>query len=268
MTDADEAGARVERGVLLQVAYDGAAFHGWASQRDARTVQDTLKGALLALDPTIAEVRGTSRTDAGVHARAQMVAFDTTRDIPPRGWVLGTNQHLPDDVAVRAAREVPAGFSPRFASRGKRYEYTLSLDPVRDPLARGRAWRVGSPLDLDAVRAEAEALVGTHDFAAYRAAKDERTDTTRTVTAIGVELPDPSRVVLAFEGTAFLYNMVRIMVGTLVDIGTGRLPRGRAGEALASRDRRLSGQTAPPEGLVLARIDLDLPGEAGEPWPR
>lgn len=260
------------RGVLLTVAYDGSAFHGWASQRDARNVQDTLTGALAALDPAVTEVRGTSRTDAGVHARAQMVAFDTAKDIPARGWVLGVNQHLPEDVAVRVARPVPAGFAPRFASKKKRYEYTLALEAVRDPLASKTAWRVGAPVDVEAMRREAAALVGTHDFAAYRAARDERTETTRTVTAIEIDEPAPRvgegrRLVLGFEGTAFLYNMVRIMVGTLVDVGTGRLPRGRAGEALASRDRRLAGQTAPPGGLVLARIDLELPQGAGEPWP-
>ena len=108
-------------GVLVEVAYDGAAFSGWAAQKDVRTVEDALRGAILALDPKAEGPRGTSRTDAGVHARGQMAAFDATVTMPARGWVLALNQHLPDDVAVRRARTVPLDFAPRFASKKKRY---------------------------------------------------------------------------------------------------------------------------------------------------
>ncbi len=126
-------------GVLLEVAYDGSAFHGWASQRGVRTVEETLLGAVVAMDPRVHAVRGASRTDAGVHAEGQLAAFDTTREIPARGWVLGLNQHLPEDVAVRGARPVGPGYAPRFAARGKRYRYRVLVDPVRDPAHRARA---------------------------------------------------------------------------------------------------------------------------------
>ena len=140
-------------GVLLQVAYEGTSFNGWAAQKQGeRTIEDTLAGAIHALDPRATPPRGTSRTDAGVHAEAQMAAFDSTLDIPARGWVLAINQHLPDDVAVRSARKVPQGYHPRFSNRGKRYRYRLLLDRVRDPHSRMRAWRIGWPLDLDRLK--------------------------------------------------------------------------------------------------------------------
>jgi tRNA pseudouridine38-40 synthase len=257
------------RGVLLEVAYDGTAFHGWAAQRERRTVEETLLGAVRAIDPRVTKVRGTSRTDAGVHAEGQLVAFDTERDIPARGWVLGLNQHLPDDVAVRAARAVPPGYAPRFAARGKRYRYRVLVDPVRDPPWRTRAWRVAD-VDAAVLAREAEAAHGTHDFAAFRSAGDERDLTVRTITRLAIEpeSSDPRVLGVVVEGNAFLYNMVRILVGTLVDVARGRLAPGAVERALASRDRRDAGTTAPAHGLVLERVDVELPAEVGERWPR
>lgn len=256
------------RGVLLQVAYEGTAFHGWAAQAGVRTVEEVVLGAVAAMNPRVRAVRGTSRTDAGVHAEGQRVAFDTQRDIPPRGWVLGLNQHLPEDVSVRAACAVPPGFAPRFAARGKRYRYRVLVDPVRDPFWRTRAWRV-SELDLDAAAAEARAAVGTHDFVAFRSSGDERENTVRSLTRVALEPPSapgaPLGVVV--EGNAFLYNMVRILVGTMIDVGRGRLQPGAIERALASRDCRDAGTTAPAHGLVLERVELQLPEGSGEPWP-
>jgi tRNA pseudouridine38-40 synthase len=258
----------VTEGVLLTVAYDGTAFHGWATQPGARTVEETLRGAVLAMDPRAGCLRGASRTDAGVHADGQLVAFDATCAIPARGWALGLNQHLPDDVAVRAARAVPAGYSPRFAARGKRYRYRVLVDTLRDPLLRSRAWRVPG-VDRDAMAREALAARGTHDFAAFRGAGDVRATTTRTLQRVEVEGEgDPRVVAVVVEGDAFLYNMVRILVGTLVDVARGRLPAGAVARALEARDRRAAGTTAPAHGLVLEHVDVDLPEQVGEPWPR
>lgn len=261
--------AGLAHGVLLELAYDGGAFHGWAAQKNARTVQDALRGAVCAMDPRASAPRGTSRTDAGVHAEAQLAAFDTSRQIAPRGWVLGLNQHLPDDVAVRRARVVPPGFDPRFASRGKRYRYRYLIDAVRDPGWRARAWRVSPPVDVERLAREASSIVGTHDFAAFRAAGDQRATSVRTMSRVGIErLPEDGRVVsLVIEGDAFLYNMVRILAGTLMDVARGRLEQGAIERALAVRDRRAAGTTAPAHGLVLERIDLAVPQEAGESWP-
>jgi tRNA pseudouridine38-40 synthase len=254
-------------GVLLEVAYDGQDFHGWAAQRGARTVEEVLRGAVLAIDPRASGVRGTSRTDAGVHAEGQLVAFDATVAIPPRGWALGLNRHLPADVAVRSARAVPAGFAPRFAARGKRYRYRVLVDPIRDPTVRGRAWRVPE-LDAVAMAGEALAAVGTHDFASFRGAADQRPSSVRTLTRVDVvREADPRVVAVVVEGDAFLYNMVRILVGTMVDVGRGRLPRGALANAIERRARPSAGTTAPAHGLVLEHVDVALPEGAGERWP-
>jgi tRNA pseudouridine38-40 synthase len=255
-------------GVLLQVAYDGTDFHGWVSSPGARNVYDTVMGGIRALDPNASLPRGVSRTDAGVHAHAQMVAFDTSKRIPPRGWLLGINAHLPDDVAVRRAFPIEAGFVPRFCCKRKRYEYSILMDRVRDPAQMRFAWRVDQALDIEAMRQASQAALGTHDFAAFRSARDERTNTVRTIEQISMEPGADGRgLKITVEGPGFMYNMVRILVGTLVDIGRGRLQGTRVAEALAAKDRRLGGQTAPALGLLLARVDLELPEGTGDPWP-
>jgi tRNA pseudouridine38-40 synthase len=255
------------QGVLLEVAYDGTAFHGWATQKEGRTVEDTLRGALTAFDPRATAPRGTSRTDAGVHADAQMVAFDASREIPSRGWVLALNEHLPEDVAVRSARPVPVGFNPRFHAKGKRYRYRLVLDRVRNPRYSTRAWRVGWALDLARLEREAQAIVGEHDFGGFRSAQDPRQATVRTMTRVAVEPLEGRVVSIVIEGNAFLYNMVRILVGTLVDVGRGHLAEGTIAKTLASRDRTMAGTTAPAHGLTLEHVDLELPLGTGAAWP-
>jgi tRNA pseudouridine38-40 synthase len=254
-------------GVLLRVAYDGTAFHGWAAQSSARTVQETLGGAILAIDPRAGPLRGASRTDAGVHAEGQVAAFDTELEIPARGWTLGLNKHLPEDIAVRAARAVPPAFAPRFAARSKRYRYRVLLDKVRDPYWRTRAWRLPT-IDVAAMALEAKAAVGTHDFAGFRAANDERPNTVRNLTRVEVgRETDPRLISVIVEGNAFLYNMVRILVGTMCDVARRRLPPGAVERCIRAGDRRLAGTTAPAHGLVLEDVDVLLPEGTGDPWP-
>jgi tRNA pseudouridine38-40 synthase len=260
-------------GVLLDVAYTGTDFHGWAAQEAMRTVEGELTGAIRTMDPHASLPRGTSRTDAGVHASGQLAAFDASLAIPPRGWVLGLNQHLPNDACVRRARAVPMLFHPRFAARRKRYAYRILLDRVRDPAWHDRSWRVGWPLDTQLLRQEAASIVGTHDFRGFRNAHDARTDTVRTITRAEVieggeaNLSDPRLLVLAFEGNAFLYNMIRILAGTLVDVARGNRPEGTIRRTFASGLRCDAGMTAPAAGLTLEHIELALPAEAGDAWP-
>jgi tRNA pseudouridine38-40 synthase len=255
-----------EHGVLLTVAYDGEHFSGWAAQVGERTVEETLREAIASMDPEASAPRGVSRTDAGVHAESQMAAFDASRAIEMRGWVLGLDAALPDDVAVRAARQVPAGFDPRVASRGKRYRYRVLLDQVRDPLQRGRAWRIGYPLDLEKMAREATRAEGTHDYRAFRSARDERIHTTRTLSRVALEKENERVLGIVVEGTAFMHNMVRIIAGTLVDVARGQLAEGAVTRAITSGARADLGATAPAHGLVLEHVALDV--EGGESWPR
>ncbi len=256
-------------GVLLDVAYRGGSYSGFVVQKDTRTIEGALRIAVRALDSGASATRGVSRTDAGVHAEMQKVAFDATLEIPPRGWVLGMNQHLPPEIAVRRARVVPVDFQPRFAATWKRYRYTLLLDRVRDPAKDDRAWRVGWEMSLQKMRAICNDILGEHDFAAFRGAKDDRANTVRLVRSLVVEEDpiDPRVVTIRIEGSAFMYNMVRIIVGTLVDVARGHLSDDTFRRALGSKDRRDLGQTAPPEGLCLEHVELVLPEETGEPWP-
>jgi len=247
--------------VLLSVAYDGRDYHGFAQQPGQRTVAGELLGALRSIDPGIVEVRGASRTDRGVHARDQRVAFDPSREMPLSAWTHGAQKQLPASLSIRAAWQIEAGYNPRHHTIAKTYRYLLLADAARDPFMDGRAWRVPELLEggaIELMQAEAAVAVGQHDFAAFRGALDKRDSTVRTLSKIeltrAAEQPRVYRVDV--RGDAFMYNMVRILVGTLVDVGRRRQPPGAIARALASKDRRSAGITAPPDGLYLEHYEL------------
>ena len=247
-------------GVLLTVAYDGRRFSGWARQTNARSIAGELDGAIAAIDPKASQTRGLSRTDAGVHAREQLAVFDTDKDIGLRGWVLAISQHLPDEIAIVRATRVPPGFDARRYLTRKVYRYTVLHSSVRDPFLDGRAWRIYERLNHSELNELAQSLVGKHDFAAFRGAADTRTDTVRQIFRIEVlqAHSDERITVIEVEGDKFLYNMVRIIVGTLIDIGRERRPKDALTRALVSRDRTDLGMTAPPDGLCLERVTIDF----------
>jgi tRNA pseudouridine38-40 synthase len=253
--------------ILLTVAYDGRHFSGWAMQDGARTVAGELLGAIRQMDPSVTSVRGVSRTDAGVHAHGQLAAFVPAREIAPRGWALGLVAHLPDEISVRQAARIVDGEDPRGSTVRKRYRYLILRDAVRDPFWAGRAMRYGRPLDLELLRREADTLVGTHDFRAFRSSADTRTNTFRTIERIEVApLPGDARV-LAIDvvGNAFMHNMVRIIVGALLDVARGRLPSGTLSRVLRGGSRSDLGMTAPADGLYLEQIDHRL--ALSDVWP-
>jgi tRNA pseudouridine38-40 synthase len=254
-------------GVLLTLAYDGALFSGFARQRNARTVAGELEGAIRAIDPHASLVRAVSRTDAGVHARGQRVAFDTAKSIAPRGWVLALARELPEQISVVAVAEVEAGYDPRHHAVEKTYRYFVLQSPVRDPFAEHRAWRVYERLNHDAMRSEASALLGTHDFRAFRSSSDTRQDTVRQVlrASMRVSPGDPRCLEIEITGNRFMHRMVRIIAGTLVDVGRSRLAPGAVTRALSSGVREDLGMTAPPDGLFLEQIVLSNAG--WNPWP-
>ncbi len=262
-----DSGAPALRGVLLTVAYDGSAFSGLARQDNARSVAGEIEGAIAVVDPRATHIRAASRTDAGVHARGQVLCFDTHADIAPRGWVLALTQELPREIAIVGAARVEAGYDPRRRALRKTYRYVVLRSPVHDPFWWCRAWRVYERLNQQAMRAELEALRGEHDFRAFRSSKDQRIDTTRVITRATLEAldSDPRCLVLEVEGNRFMHRMMRIICGTLVDVGRGRVAPGAVQRALTSGDRDDLGMTAPPDGLYLERVVLDEAGN--DPWP-
>jgi tRNA pseudouridine38-40 synthase len=255
-------------GVLLWVAYDGTEFSGMAQQPNARTIAGELAGAIETMDPRASKVRQVSRTDAGVHAREQLVSFDTTREISNRGWVLGLTQQLPASIAVVGAATVPTQFDPRRHVISKTYRYRILQSKVRDPFLDRVAWRVDQRLNHDLMQQAALDLIGTHDFAAFRGAADQRPETSRRIEQAQWQLDAADSRVLNFDitGDRFLFHMVRIIVGTLVDIGRGRTNPRAVQTALASLRRNDLGMTAPPHGLELMHVELNDFGSAR--WPR
>lgn len=245
---------------LLRVAYDGTDFHGWARQPAhpagpaMRTVQGTLEDALSRLCRTEVRVRGASRTDAGVHARGQVAAFECPVPIPCANLVRALGDLLPPDVAVSDAwTEAPAPIEPRHHNDGKHYCYRIRTAPGRDPMTARYQWLLGQSLALEAMRGAASVLVGTHDFAAFRSSACQATSTERTIFEVALREHD-GLVALHVRGTAFLHNMVRIIAGTLVEVGLGRSDAARVERALGSGDRRHAGRTAPAAGLELVEV--------------
>lgn len=253
---------------FLTVAYAGGGFHGWQIQSVLRSGQGELWKALKALDPEAPMPQGTGRTDAGVHARAQGVLIHTGRSWDPYRLLAALNAHLPWDLRVMAAQVAPEGFFPRQHAVAKRYVYRLGTGPAPDPLQHGLLWHVrgAAPLDLAAMADASRALLGTHDFSTFRCAECVARTPVRTLHAIRV-LPREGGVDLVFEGDRFLMHQVRIMTGTLVDVGRGRRSVESVAEALARRNRASAGPTAPPEGLCLDQVWFESRWGIGEPSP-
>ncbi|MCO5121147.1 MAG: tRNA pseudouridine(38-40) synthase TruA [Burkholderiaceae bacterium] len=246
--------------IALTLAYDGARFDGWQTQPSGRTVQDALEASIAALAGHPVRVACAGRTDAGVHAAAQVVHFDTSAQRPLHAWVRGVNARLPDAVAVLDARVAPEGFHARYSALRRHYVYLLHCAPVAHPLLAGRAGWVFRPLDVAAMRSAAACLLGEHDFSAFRAAQCQAKSPVRTLERLAVtRLAD--LVVLEFSANAFLHHMVRNIVGALVTVGTGRQSPEWIAQLLASRDRRQGPATFSAAGLYLAGVDYD--GEIG-----
>jgi tRNA pseudouridine38-40 synthase len=240
----------------LTLEYDGAGFAGWQVQAGPlRTVQGVLEAALARIAGHRCRAVGASRTDSGVHAEAQVASVALATSLAPEALRRALNGVLPRDVAVVAAAEVGEGFHARHSARGKLYRYRIWNGASPSPLRAARSHRVFTPLDLGAMRAAAEALVGSHDFRAFQAAGSAPGPTLRTLRRLAIEGEPRAEVQLWVEGDGFLRHMVRILAGTLVEIGIGRRDPAGIAALLASRDRARAGPTAPARGLCLVRVD-------------
>lgn len=253
---------------FLTVAYAGAGFHGWQIQTSLRSGQGELWRALRAFDPEAPLPQGTGRTDAGVHARAQGVLIHTQRLWAPYRLLGALNAHLPADIRVLAVQPAPEGFFPRQHAVAKRYTYRLGLGAAADPLQAAFRWHVyqALPLDLEAMAAATAPLLGTHDFSSFRCAECVARTPVRTLHSVRVSRVEGGAE-LVFEGTSFLMHQVRIMAGTLVEVGRGRRSAESLEDVLRARDRRRAGPTAPPAGLCLEKIWYEARWGMGEPSP-
>lgn len=251
------------RRVLLTVSYKGTAYAGWQWQDNALSVQQVLEEALFQLTGERLRLTGASRTDAGVHALGQRAHFDTASRIPPDKFPFALNTLLPPDIRVLEGFSVPSDFHARFDARIKRYTYRIHNAPHASALMGDVTAHVPRPLDLSSMREGLCALPGTHDFAAFQAAGGTARTTVRTITEARLRR-EGALITLTVCGNAFLYNMVRIIAGTLVDIGMGRLDPGAFSRALQTGDRLALGVTAPARGLELTRVEYaNDPAQAG-----
>lgn len=247
----------------LDVEYDGTDFAGWQEQPGARTVQGVLEAAFLVVTGAATDVHGAGRTDAGVHAEGQVAHARVATRLDPQTLRRALNGVLPRDVAVRALVVAPDAFHARRSARSKLYRYRLWTGATRSPLRERTALWVRGPRDLAAMRAFAAALVGRHDFASFQAAGSAAGPTVRTLARCEILGAWGGDVAIELEGDGFLRHMVRNVVGTLLEVGRGRLAAAGAGALLAARDRSLAGPTAAARGLCLVRVEYgDFPAES------
>jgi tRNA pseudouridine38-40 synthase len=235
--------------LALGIEYDGTDFFGWQRLSHGRSVQGEIEAALSFVADHAVEVTCAGRTDAGVHAHCQIVHFDTHAQRSERAWTLGTNSRLARDVAVLWARPVADDFHARFGARARRYRYTILNRPVRAALAARFVTWERVPLDVEAMREAAQALIGENDFSAFRTAQCQANSPMREVREIAVARRG-EEVEIEIEANAFLHHMVRNIVGSLLPIGRGERPVEWLGELLRGRDRGAAGPTAPASGLA------------------
>jgi tRNA pseudouridine38-40 synthase len=240
------------RNIRLDLEYDGTAYHGWQVQPDVSTIQQELEEVLCQILGERVRVVGAGRTDTGVHALGQVGHFRTESRLEVQALLRGMNSLLPDDIVVKAVQEAPSDFHARKSALMKRYEYWILNDPTPSAFHHRFLWHVRVALDQLEMQRAAQHLVGEHDFASFQASGGEPgRDTTRDLRLLEIREVQGGLIRIAAEGRAFLRGMVRILVGTLVDVGRGRLPEQAVRDILLAKDRRAAGRTAPGKGLFL-----------------
>lgn len=236
------------------ISYDGTHFSGYQVQPNKRTVQGELEGVLKKIHKGDAlKVTGSGRTDACVHAKGQVIHFDSSLAIQESKWVVALNSLLSADISVLSVEKVHEHFHARFDTVGKEYHYYIHLSPSRDPFLRNYAYHYPYPLDLEMMKEASKYLLGTHDFTSFCSVKTEVENKVRTIQEIDFSM-DGNLLALRFVGNGFLYNMVRILVGTLLEIGSGHLKPVEIETILAKKDRRFAGKTIPGHGLYLWKV--------------
>ena len=241
--------------IFLRVAYDGTDFVGWQIQNEGRTVEGELNKAINALTGETIEVIGASRTDSGVHAKGNVAVFDTESTVPADRFMYALNSLLPEDISVVESKEVVADFHPRHCSSIKTYEYRIFVSRINDPLKRRYAYRFPTDLDVKRMDEAAKYLIGEHDFKSFCCVRTQAETTVRKIYSADV-FHDGDDIVIRVSGAGFLYNMVRIIAGSLMEVGSGKKEPQHIKEVLDGTDRTLAGPTAEPQGLTLFNIEF------------
>ena len=243
------------RNVKLTIEYDGTRYHGWQRQANAATVQQALEEGTARVVGHEVTLYGSGRTDAGVHALGQVASFRTSSRIPAERLPHAINANSPDDIAVLRAEDVPSDFHARYSAKRKTYRYSIVCRPTRPAVGAAFVYWHSSPLDVAAMRQGAALFLGEHDFAAF----ESHSEGEGSVRAIfrSEWLQDGERLDYYVAANGFLYNMVRAMAGTLLDVGSGKRPAEDVARLLACRDRKLAGRTAPAKGLCLMSVEYD-----------
>ena len=239
--------------IKLTIAYDGTNYCGWQIQPNGITVEEVLNKALKKLTGEDILVIGASRTDSGVHALGNVAVFDTETTIPADRIAMALNQRLPEDIEITKSEEVPLDFHPRYCNCSKTYEYHIINTRIPDPTRRLTNYFVSYELNPDNMRKAASYLVGEHDFVSFCNVRTDVENTVRTITALDI-LQDGDEITIRITGNGFLYNMVRIIVGTLIRVGRGFYEPEKVKEILEAKDRKAAGVTAPAHGLMLVEI--------------
>lgn len=239
--------------IKLTIAYDGTNYCGWQIQPNGITVEEVLNKALKKLTGEDILVIGASRTDSGVHALGNVAVFDTETTIPADRIAMALNQRLPEDIVITKSEEVPLDFHPRYCNCSKTYEYHIINTRIPDPTRRLTNYFVSYELNPDNMRKAASYLVGEHDFVSFCNVRTDVENTVRTITALDI-LQDGDEITIRITGNGFLYNMVRIIVGTLIRVGRGFYEPEKVKEIIEAKDRKAAGVTAPAHGLMLVEI--------------
>lgn len=239
--------------IKLTIEYDGKNYCGWQVQPNGMSVQETIENAIFKLVGKKTKINGSGRTDSGVHALGQTASFNTDSTIPSEAFSKALNHHLPLDISIVNSCKVDADFHARFSATGKHYKYVILNKGTRSPLNENRAYRVGKKLDIEEMKKAAAYFEGTHDFKGFMATGSQVADTIRTITAISVASIGDS-IEINIEGSGFLYNMVRIIAGTLLECGLGKLNSSEFPHIIQSGNREAAGPTIPAYGLYLVKV--------------
>lgn len=242
------------RNIRLTIEYDGTGYHGWQIQKNAVTVQETIEKALSKLLGDQIGIIGCSRTDVGVHAYGQVAHFLTCSNIPGDKFSYAINNLLPEDIVVRKSEEVREDFHSRYSSKGKKYRYLIYNAAHHSAIMRNKACHIRPELNLNDMQTAAQYFIGQHDFEAFQATGGQVRSTIREIYNMDVYKNENGLISIDVSGNGFLYNMVRIMAGTLIYVGMGKIPANQIPEIIESRDRTKAGKTAPAQGLYLMEI--------------